>query len=616
MFIGWYKDAVCANRWNFSTDTVTANANLYAKWAENTYTVSGKVEDDQGTHTAVSNATVKVMQGNIQFGDTVTTDSNGNFTVTGVPDGTYNLVVAKDSQNVTTCIKVSGGDFIFEGSIILPRGYRNSTLDVIGSDTPNVVVDKLNDVFGDSSVYNSVDEDNVADGGTVEIKLTVQQNDNSTNKATVEASMKSNGYTAGTVLDVDLTKISTTNNGASQESSISAINDTIKIIIPLPVELQGKDNYVVYRAHDYGSGVVVDTITTRAKNGEYIEISSDKTQITAYLKYFSTYAIAYKKNSSSTSDSSGYSLGSMRSYEIASSADLGGSISPSGNITVKEGMSKTYTITADEGYCISDVLVDGESVGAVNSYTFSDVKADHKISAEFERRETSALPYYSENGKAVFVGFATDASGEMKYIAPDGVTVLFEQNPKGFTDIAGHWAKNSIDFVTERELFFGTGGSDFSPQSGMTRAMFATVIGRLYERSYGKIANSDVHTFTDVDYNAYYGNYIDWASENNIITGIGGGQFKPDREITRQEMAAILYRFDKFLNASHTDLAGTQLNYSDAADISPWATGAALYCQQTGIISGRSNGNFVPQGMATRAEVAAILQRFIESTVK
>ena len=236
--------------------------------------------------------------------------------------------------------------------------------------------------------------------------------------------------------------------------------------------------------------------------------------------------------------------------------------------------------------------------------------------AIIESPKTGALPYYVENGKVIFIGLALDADGTMKYTAPAGVTVLFRENPKDFSDIAGHWAKSNIDFVTERELFLGTGDDEFSPQSGMTRAMFATVIGRLYERSYGEILQKDGNNFTDIDNDSYYAAYIDWASENNIISGIGGGLFKPDREITRQEMAAILYRFAEFLNVLSSDSEKTQLNYPDAEGISSWATEAAGYCQQTGIITGRLGGNFVPQGTATRAEVATILQRFIESSVK
>ena len=219
------------------------------------------------------------------------------------------------------------------------------------------------------------------------------------------------------------------------------------------------------------------------------------------------------------------------------------------------------------------------------------------------------------DGKKIFIGFSSDTSGTMKYIAPDGTIVLFAKNPKNFTDIAEHWAKDNIKFVTERELFMGTGSSTFSPDRGMTRAMFAAVIGRLYESSYGKIKSDGSHAFSDVDYTAYSGTYIDWAAENNIISGIGGQKFAPNREITREEMAQILYSFARFMKVLPADM-NTTLNYSDSSKISTWANAGALYCQTASIITGRDGGNFVPQGKATRAEVAAILQTFIGITVK
>jgi uncharacterized repeat protein (TIGR02543 family) len=617
-FIGWYKDATCINLWNFNFDMVRADTILYAKWAANTYTVSGTVVDDGTPSVAVRDATVKVMQGNVQFGNSVTTDDSGNFTVTGVPDGIYNLVATKGDQIITVCITVNGSNYTFNGTITLPNGYKNSTLEVIGSETPNIVVDGLNNLFNDSPTntddskgYTQEDKQTVDNGGTVEIKLTVRKNDQSTNKATVEAAMSSNGYTSGTVLDIDMTKTTTTSHGASDNSIITATNSLIKIIIPLPAELQGKDSYVIYRAHDYGSGVVAETITTTANaSGEYIKVSSDKTRITAYLKYFSTYAIAYNNASQSGSGSS-----STQIYEVISTAGTGGSISPSGSVSVTAGQNKTFTITADNGYRVSDVLVDGTSVGAVSNYTFSNIGAAHTIKAVFT--ENAGLPYYVDyDSTDVFIGFASDANGMMKYIAPKGKAVQFAKNPKNFMDISGHWAKSYIDFVTEREIFMGTGSNTFSPDIGMTRAMFATVIGRLYERSYGKITATDTgNKFTDADYNAYYGNYVDWAAKNSIIAGIGGEKFEPDRMITREEMAVILYRFAEFLNTSAIEAGASQLSYPDASAISSWAADAARYCQQTAIISGRDGGNFVPQGTATRAEVAAILQRFVDNTV-
>ena len=426
--------------------------------------------------------------------------------------------------------------------------------------------------------------------------------------------MTSGGYTTGMVLDVDMTKTVTSSSGAQTgQSQVTAVSSLITLIIPLPPELQGKAAYVISRAHDYndGRGIVVDTITTTANAaGERIEVSSDKTQLTLYVMYFSTYAIGYV---STSGGGPVVIVPTGSTYTITATAGVGGSISPAG-ANVTGGGSVTFTITPDKGYTISDVLVDGKSVGAVVSYTFSNVSAPHAIAASFL---PGGLPYYTDgNGNTVFIGFSSNASGTMKYIAPSGSAVSFKNNPKSFTDTNVHWARPYIAFVTERELFVGTGGSLFSPDTGMTRAMFAAVIGRLYERSYGPLTVKGGHAFTDCKYELWYGKYVDWCAENGIITGIGGGLFAPDRGITRAEMATILYRFAKFLNASAAVQGGTQLTYPDAAKIDTWALDAARFCQQTGIITGRDGGAFAPQGSAMRAEAAVILQRFVEFVLK
>ena len=144
----------------------------------------------------------------------------------------------------------------------------------------------------------------------------------------------------------------------------------------------------------------------------------------------------------------------------------------------------------------------------------------------------------------------------------------------------------------------------------MTRAMFATVVGRLYERSFGTLVFDGAESFTDADYAAYYGPYLNWCAEQGIVLGVGENQFAPDREITRQEMAAMLYRFAKVLDALPAD-TDDKLRYSDAASISAWAWEAAAFCQQTGVIQGRTDGTFDPAATATRAEVAAMIERFI-----
>lgn len=179
----------------------------------------------------------------------------------------------------------------------------------------------------------------------------------------------------------------------------------------------------------------------------------------------------------------------------------------------------------------------------------------------------------------------------------------------------GHWGKPHIDFVTEREIFVGASNTAFLPDAGMSRAMFATIIGRLYEHSYGRIEASGSNTFKDCDYGTYYGKYVDWSAKEGIIEGYGNGRFGPDDQITREQMAVILYRFADFLGVLPGDM-DTALNYLDAAAISSWAERAALYCQSTGIITGHGSGMFAPRQTATRAETATMIERFIESVME
>ncbi len=224
---------------------------------------------------------------------------------------------------------------------------------------------------------------------------------------------------------------------------------------------------------------------------------------------------------------------------------------------------------------------------------------------------SAGLPYWLDGESRMFIGFAANG----RYIAPTGKTVRTAENPKRFTDVSGHWAEESIRFVTERELFLGTAENVFSPDEGMTRAMFAAVIGRLYERSYGELEPMTAEAFSDCDYTDYYGKYVVWAEKNGIIGSHGDGRFGPRDQVTREQMAAILHRFADFLGAL-PPASDAALLYPDAALISGYAREAALYCQSTGIIAGREGGAFSPNNLATRAEVASILQRFVESVVK
>lgn len=188
--------------------------------------------------------------------------------------------------------------------------------------------------------------------------------------------------------------------------------------------------------------------------------------------------------------------------------------------------------------------------------------------------------------------------------------LTFAKQGVSFRDTAADsWYLNAVRYVTDYELFNGTSATTFDPDGAMTRGMFATVLGRLDEHSYGLIADK-APSFSDVNSNAYYAKYIAWAKENGIIAGIGGNRFEPEREITREEMAQILYNY---LNYRAKDVKFDIANngkLNDTRNVSSWAVNAVNTIYSYSIINGVGNNTFAPQNTATRAEVAQMLSNF------
>ena len=180
-----------------------------------------------------------------------------------------------------------------------------------------------------------------------------------------------------------------------------------------------------------------------------------------------------------------------------------------------------------------------------------------------------------------------------------------------FTDITGHWAADNILFVASRGLLSGTSDTTFSPNSGMTRGMFVTALGRLAG------INPDSYKtgkFTDVKANAYYAPYVNWAAQTGIVEGVTATTFAPDTNINREQMAVIMKNYAAKLGY---DLPQTlkAVTFADNTQISSWAKDAVKSMQQAGILTGKNGNKFDPKGIATRAEVATVLRRFVEIVI-
>lgn len=219
--------------------------------------------------------------------------------------------------------------------------------------------------------------------------------------------------------------------------------------------------------------------------------------------------------------------------------------------------------------------------------------------------------YVDDNGKVTYLTNSIyDAKRGVVMFTTDHFSLygIGYKAPVTFSDIKDHWAEDDIQFVAARGLLVGIGNGSFSPDGAMTRGMFVTALGRLADID---PAGCQSGTFTDVKADAYYAPYVEWANQNNIVNGTGDGQFSPDQSITREQMAAILVNYAKATGLTLPKVH-EENTFADSADISTWAKDAVKSTQMAGVLVGKGNNHFDPQGTATRAEVAAMLRRFLE----
>lgn len=266
-------------------------------------------------------------------------------------------------------------------------------------------------------------------------------------------------------------------------------------------------------------------------------------------------------NSGNHGSSSGGS--STTTYTIKATAGNGGSISPKGNVSVVRSSDKLFTFTADAGYEVASVLVDGKDIGKVSSYNFTNVRAAHTIEVKFKK---------------------------IGAVDPKPNTVA---DPKE-TGVA-----NKLETDKHDAYMKGYANGTFGPNANMTRAEAAQMF---YNLLLNKQTVADAG-FTDVAADRWYADAVNTLAFMGIINGVGNNQFAPSRTISRAEFAAIATRFAKA--NSNGSLAFTDVKRSD------WFYNSVLTAVNYGWIGGYSNGTFKPNNNITRAEVVSIVNKML-----
>ena len=233
-----------------------------------------------------------------------------------------------------------------------------------------------------------------------------------------------------------------------------------------------------------------------------------------------------------------------------------------GKVTVNDDGS--VAIIPEAGYAVKEILINGEPA---NEEALQKLKSTDKVEVIFEKINAWANP---------------------------------------FSDVKeSDWFYNSVKYAHGSGLFSGTSVTTFSPNATMTRAMMVTVLHCMAGAPVAAKA-----AFADVPDGAWYGDAVNWAVANHIVSGIGNDLFAPDAAVTREQMAVMLYNYAK---AMHIQLPATRAtgSFADADQISAWAKEAvdAMYAAQ--ILNGKGDGMFDPRGTATRAEVATMFMNFL-----
>ena len=353
-------------------------------------------------------------------------------------------------------------------------------------------------------------------------------------------------------------------------------------------------------------------------------------------------------------------------FTITATAGEGGAITPSGRVAVAKGGSQTFTVTADSGYSISDVTVDDSTAAAVvqndnGTYTVQNVTKDCIVHATFSKNSSSGgssssstrytvsvedtdngsvkvSPTRASRGTTVTItvkpdeGYELDKltvtgkdgdsikltdKGDGKYtfkmpaskVEVEAVFTAIETEPEQpeslpFTDVSsGEWYYDAVAYVYEKGLMDGTSAVTFDPGAVLTRAMTAQVLWNLA----GSPAAPGGAGFTDVAADAWYAGAVNWAAAQGIVAGYDTGAFGPEDAVTREQLAAMLYRY-----AGTPEPTGGLDGFADKDAASGYAADALCWAVGEGLLTGKDGGRLDPAGTATRAEVAVILMRFAE----
>jgi hypothetical protein len=301
-------------------------------------------------------------------------------------------------------------------------------------------------------------------------------------------------------------------------------------------------------------------------------------------------------------------------YQIAVSAGAGGTVEGGG--AFEEGAAVTIKAVPNAGYSFSGWYENNIKIPGVSAtYSFI-ATSDRTLAAAFAPSSIDTGGGSTGGGGSYTPSYASPSPFPTQVPSADSTKETDKPSGQDYTnpynDIASAaWYYEAVKYVTQNSIMVGTGNGIFSPDATMTRAMFSQILYNYAK----KPAIGGTSRYNDISASSWYFSAVTWATEQGIVSGYGNGIFGPEDKVSREQMAVLLYNYARSIGldaSAKSDLS----NYDDAAKISAWARPAVQWAIAEEIIVGRTLKTVVPDGMATRAEAATIIMKFIENFIK
>ena len=524
-------------------------------------------------------------------------DGNGTVTysykVKGTDDSTYSATVPTEAGEYTAKAVIAETDNYLGGSATV-----NFTIAEDNTPAPEPVV-TVEGVVTEANVEGLDALRYMLEADATAVTLTVTEQDGTeTDAPIIEAELSADQQARY----LDITIVQTTGSG-----SVYVTEPDVTLAFTLDFDFTDVklDSVKVLRVHNG----IVDTLTTAPNtDGEYILVDAAAGTITIFANKFSTYAIVYELEGPDSDPGPSPTPGpdpdpEPDPYIPATYPVSGPESTENGKLTITSssataGEKVTLTAKPDEGYELDHITATDKNGNEIALTDLGNGKFSFKMPAS---KVTVAVGFKAAETEE-------PDKPETKPCPKDETCPL---NRFGDTDVNA-WYHDGIEYCLNNGLMKGISDSEFDPNGTTSRAMIVTILYRLE----GEPAFMNDNIFSDVASGSWYEKAVVWASGKGIVLGYDDGTFQPDKAITREELAAILYRYAQMKGEGFVGASMFLMPFEDLSEISDWASESVRWCYMHHIILGRTETTFVPKATATRAEAAAMMQRFCQNLGK